>query len=93
MRTRNNGVRVPAIVFYYPRHSGATDEGMTCGSLIFAYLVFGPKRASTKGTTRPKKIAAWRGLGAKLGVQGKDSRRPSWIRIRLGFIQTGSIYT
>jgi hypothetical protein len=48
IRTQINGVRVPAIVFDYPRHSGATDEGMTCGSSIFAYLIFGPGRASTQ---------------------------------------------
>jgi hypothetical protein len=93
IRTRSNGVGVPAIVFDYPRHSGATDEGMTCGPSIFAYLIFGPGRASTEGTARPTKVAAWRGPGAKLDVQGKDSKRPSWIRFRLGFIQTGSIYT
>jgi hypothetical protein len=91
--TRINGVRVPAIVFDYPRHSGATDEGMTCGSLIFAYLVFGPGRASTEGTSRPTKIMAWHGPEAELDIQGKDSRRPSWIRFRLRFVQTGSICT
>jgi hypothetical protein len=80
IRTRNNGVRVPAIVFDYPRHSGATDKGMTCVSSIFTYLVFGPGRASTEGTARPTKIIAWHGPGAKLDIQGKDSRRPSWIR-------------
>jgi hypothetical protein len=58
IKTRNNGIRVPAIVFDYPRHSGATDKGMTCGSSIFAYLVFGPGRASTEGIERPTKIAA-----------------------------------
>jgi hypothetical protein len=58
IKTRNNGIRVPAIVFDYPRHSGATDEGMTYGSSIFAYLVFGPGRASTEGIARPTKIAA-----------------------------------
>jgi hypothetical protein len=61
IRTQINGVRVPAIVFDYPRHSGATDEGMTGGSSIFAYLVFGPGRASTEGTTRLTKIIAWHG--------------------------------
>jgi hypothetical protein len=54
IRTRINGVRVPTIVFDYPRHSRATDEGMTCGSSIFAYLVFGPRRISTERTTRLK---------------------------------------
>jgi hypothetical protein len=93
IKTQNNGVRVPAIVFDYPRHSGATDEGMTYGSSIFTYLVFGPGRASTEGTARPTTIAAWRGPGAKLDVQGKYSKRPSWIRFRLGFIRTSSICT
>jgi hypothetical protein len=50
------------------------DEGMMCGSSIFAYLVFVLGRASTEGTTRPTKITAWRGPGAKLDVQGKDSK-------------------
>jgi hypothetical protein len=70
IKTRNNGVRVPAIVFDYPRNSGAIDEGMTYGSSIFAYLVFGPGRASIEGIARPTKIAAWHGPGAKLDVQG-----------------------
>jgi hypothetical protein len=47
---------------------------MTCGPSIFAYLVFGPGRASTEGITRPMKITAWRDLGAKLDVQGEDSK-------------------
>jgi hypothetical protein len=34
--------RVPAIVFDYPRHLGATDEGMTKRPSTFAYLGFGP---------------------------------------------------
>jgi hypothetical protein len=46
---------------------------MTCGPLIFAYLVFGSGRASTKGITRPMKITARRSPGEKLEVQGKDS--------------------
>jgi hypothetical protein len=58
IKTRNNRVRVSAIVFDYPRHSRATNEGMTCGSSIFVYLVFGPGRASTEGMARPTKIAA-----------------------------------
>jgi hypothetical protein len=44
-------VRVPAIVFDYPRHSGATDEEMTNRPSIFAYLVFGPGGVSVEGTT------------------------------------------
>jgi hypothetical protein len=93
IRTQINGVKAPAIVFDYPRHAGATDKGMTRGSSIFAYLFFGPGRASTEGIARPIKIIDWHGPGAKLDVQGRDSSRRSWIRFRLGFIQTGSICT
>jgi hypothetical protein len=64
-------IRVPAIVFDYPRHSGATDEGMTNRPSIFTYLVFGPGGISVEGIARPMKIAAWRGPGAILGVQAK----------------------
>jgi hypothetical protein len=74
IRTQSKGIRVPTIVFDYPRHSRATNEGMTYGPSIFAYLVFGPGRASTEGITRPTKITAWRDLGAKLDVQGEDSK-------------------
>jgi hypothetical protein len=34
------------------------DEGMTHGSSILAYLVFGPGRTSTKVMARPTKMAA-----------------------------------
>jgi hypothetical protein len=50
-------VRVPAIVFDYPRHSGATNEGMTNGSSIFTYLIFGSGGVSVEKLTRPMKIA------------------------------------
>jgi hypothetical protein len=73
IRTRINGVRVPAIVFDYPRHSGG-------------YWWRNDMWVLTK-------ILAWRGPGARLDVQGKDSRRSSQIRARLGFIQTDSICT
>jgi hypothetical protein len=46
-------VRVPAIVFDYPRHSGATDEGMTNRPSIFAYLVFDPGRLLSKELQGP----------------------------------------
>jgi hypothetical protein len=69
IKTRDNGIRVPVIVFDYPRHSGATDEVMTNGPSIFAYLVFGPGRVATEEMTRPTKITAWRGPGARLIVQ------------------------
>jgi hypothetical protein len=45
----------PAIVFGYPRHSGATDEGMTNGPPIFAYLVFGPGKVSLERLLRPSR--------------------------------------
>jgi hypothetical protein len=47
---------------------------MINGPSIFAYLVFGSGRTSTEGITMPTKITAWRGPGAKLDVQGKDSK-------------------
>jgi hypothetical protein len=53
MGVRINEVRVLAIVFDYPRHSGTTDKGMTHGSSILAYLVFGPGRTSIEGMARP----------------------------------------
>jgi hypothetical protein len=40
----------PAIVFDYPRHSGATDEGMTPRSSIFAYPVPAKEEARSKDT-------------------------------------------
>jgi hypothetical protein len=53
-------IRVPAIVFDYPMHSGATDEGMTNGPSIFAYLVFGPGGTSAEEIARPMKLTIWR---------------------------------
>jgi hypothetical protein len=50
------------------------DEGMTNSPSVFAYLVFGPGRVATEGKTEPIKITAWRGPGAKLIVQDKDSK-------------------
>jgi hypothetical protein len=43
-------IRVPTIVFDYPRHSGATDEGMTPQSSILAYLVPAKEEARSKDT-------------------------------------------
>jgi hypothetical protein len=48
---------------------------MTCGPLIFAYLVFRPGRAPTEGITRPNKIIAWHGPEVKLDVQGEESKK------------------
>jgi hypothetical protein len=74
IRTQINGVRVPAIVFDYSRHSGATGEGMTYGSSIFAYLVFGPRRISTERTARTTNMIAWHSPGVRLDVQSKARR-------------------
>jgi hypothetical protein len=74
-------IRVPAIVFDYPRHSGVTDEGMTNRPSIFAYLVFGPGGITVEEIARPMKIVAWRGPGAELGVQAKIRR----VQAGLGF--------
>jgi hypothetical protein len=48
-----------------------TDEGMTNGSPMFAYLVFGQGGVSFERFSRPTKASARRGLGATLGVQAK----------------------
>jgi hypothetical protein len=53
MGVQINEVRVSALVFDYPRHPGPTDEGMTLGSLILAYLVFGPGRRPLMGWQGP----------------------------------------
>jgi hypothetical protein len=74
IRTQINKVKVPAIVFDYPRHSRATDEGMAHGSSILAYLVFGPGRTSTRRIARTISIIIWRGPEARLGIQGKARR-------------------
>jgi hypothetical protein len=74
MGVRINEVRVPALVFDYPRHSGATNKGMTHGSSILAYLVFGSGRASKEGMARPINTISWRSPGARLGVQCKNSK-------------------
>jgi hypothetical protein len=60
---REAQVRVPTIVFDYPRHSGATDEGMTNGLSTFVYLAFRPRGDTVEGITKPMKITAWRGPG------------------------------
>jgi hypothetical protein len=47
---------------------------MTNEPSIFVYLIFGLGGTSTEGIIRPTKITAWRGPGARLAVQGEDSR-------------------
>jgi hypothetical protein len=42
---------------------------MTNRPSIFAYQVFGPGGITVERIIRPTKIAAWRGLEAKLGIQ------------------------
>jgi hypothetical protein len=64
-------VRVPAIIFDYHMHSGATDKGMTNRPSIFAYLVFSPGEITVEGVARPIKTVAGRGPGAILGMQAR----------------------
>jgi hypothetical protein len=59
-----------------------SDEGMTNGPPIFAYLVFGPGRVSHERLSRPIKAVAWRGLGAIRGVQARF--RGVQVRLVLG---------
>jgi hypothetical protein len=47
---------------------------MTHGSSILAYLVFDPGMASKEGMARPINTIGWRGPGARLGVQCKNSK-------------------
>jgi hypothetical protein len=83
---------VPAIVFDYPRHSGATDKGIPNRSSIFAYLVFGPGGISSKKSQIPGRYQPGAAHGRNLAYKTKTRRRkPSRIRTRLGFIQNGSI--
>jgi hypothetical protein len=60
----------------------STDEGMTNGPSIFAYLVFGPGRVSHERLSRPIKAVAWRGPGAILGAQARF--REVQVRLVLG---------
>jgi hypothetical protein len=55
------------LVLHKNKHSH-TDEGMTHGSSILAYLVFGPGRTSIKRIARPTSIIVWHSLEARLGV-------------------------
>jgi hypothetical protein len=53
MGVRIDELRVPALVFNYPRHLRATDEGMTRGSSILAYLVSAQVGRLLKGWQGP----------------------------------------
>jgi hypothetical protein len=55
---REARVRVPVIVFDYPRHSGATDKGMINRPSTFAYLAFRPRGDTVEGITKPMKMTA-----------------------------------
>jgi hypothetical protein len=57
-----------------PNRTTEGDEGMTRGSSILAYLVFGPGRTSTEGIARSLSMIAWRSPGARLGVQCKTQK-------------------
>jgi hypothetical protein len=59
-----------------------TDEGMTNGPPIFAYLVFGSGRVSHERLSRPIKAVAWHGPGAILGAQARF--RGVQVRLVLG---------
>jgi hypothetical protein len=78
-RQKEIQVIVPAIAFDYPRHSGATDEGMTNRPSIFAYLVFGPEEVTVEGVARPIRTVAGRSPGATLGMQARIQR----VQVRL----------
>jgi hypothetical protein len=45
---------------------------MTNGPSIFAYVFFGPGRVVTVGKTRPTRITAWCGPGARIIMQDED---------------------
>jgi hypothetical protein len=83
-------VRVPAIVFDYPRHSGATDEGMPNRPSIFASLVFGPGGITIERNCKAHKGSGWMRPGNYTWRASKDSRSPNWISLRLGLIQNRS---
>jgi hypothetical protein len=59
-----------------------SDEGMTNGLPIFAYLVFGPGRVSFGRLPRPTKASAWRGPRTILSMQAKLRR----VQVGLVFI-------
>jgi hypothetical protein len=59
------------------------DKGMTQGSSILAYLVFGPGRASAEGMERPVSTTIWRGPGARLGAQCKNSEEQDLVELGL----------
>jgi hypothetical protein len=69
-----------------------SDEGMSNRSLIFAYLVFGLGGVPSKESQSPGRYRPGAAQGHNLAYKTKTRRRrPSQIRTRLGFIQTGSI--
>jgi hypothetical protein len=72
-KTRNRGR--DCAIFHRPDKKKAAggligemvgDEGMTLGSSILAYLVFGPGRTLTKVIVRPTSMIVWHSPGARL---------------------------
>jgi hypothetical protein len=55
MKDQVNEVRVPTLIFDYPRHSGATDEGMTPLVLDIGLPGFWPRGESSEGTIKAHK--------------------------------------
>jgi hypothetical protein len=75
--SRNIGISVALRLLelcYGSYEEKIVDEGMPNRPSIFAYLVFGRGGTSAEGISRPITLIAWRGPGAKLAVQGEDSK-------------------
>jgi hypothetical protein len=72
---------------------GATVVSTVGMSLSLAYLVFGPGTASAKGMARPISTTVWRGPGARLGLQCKNSEEQDLVKLGLdlGFSPTASV--
>jgi hypothetical protein len=82
-----DGIRVPALVFDYPRHSGATDEGMTHRVLIFSLCGFKPKYKLIERIIKAhehNQLARPRCQDLVYTTKTRR-RRPSQTRIHLGF--------
>jgi hypothetical protein len=71
------------------------DKGMTHGSSILAYFVFGPGRTSVEGMARPISTTVWRGPGASLGMQCKNSKEQDLVELglELGFSCTAFVHS
>jgi hypothetical protein len=80
-------IRVTTLVFDYPRHSGATDEGMTQRVLIFGLYGLGLEASPSKGWLKPIEALYWRSPWSRRLVctARTQRRRPSRIPVNLGF--------